>query len=196
VGAEQRPRDVWSDLVGGLLDARSDPVTARFEAELTAALDAGQLTEDTAHRLRFWQRASVRAVADHVRNVMPVALGALDAAHADAVRYADEAAEMLGPPVVAPAEEEEEEATDDEPAAPEPEPEPAPEPAPEPGPERGPVADPPSSPQPPTAAEQMVGNARTGSERRASTHEGAQPSSLGAPSLVILADLTQAEPRT
>ena len=89
-------RDVWYDLVGGLLDARDDPATARFDAELAAGLAAGTLTEDAAHRLRFWQRASVRSFADHARTVVPVALGALAAARREAQRYADEAATALG----------------------------------------------------------------------------------------------------
>jgi hypothetical protein len=91
-------RDVWAELVGGLLDARSDPATARFDAELTAALADGSLTDEAAHRLRFWQRASVRSLADHARTVLPVALGALDAARQDAERYVAEAAALLDEP--------------------------------------------------------------------------------------------------
>ncbi len=89
-------RDVWYDLVGGLLDARDDPATARFDAELAAGLADGTLTPDAAHRLRFWQRASVRSLADHARTVVPVALGALAAARHEAERYAEEAAAVLG----------------------------------------------------------------------------------------------------
>jgi hypothetical protein len=95
VTADGLGRDVWSDLVGGLLDARTDPATARFDAELAAAVAGGALTDEAAHRLRFWQRASVRALADHVSSVLPVALGALAAARKDAERYADEAAATL-----------------------------------------------------------------------------------------------------
>jgi hypothetical protein len=84
VSADDLGRDVWTDLVGGLIDARADPATARFDAELAAAVAAGDLPEETATRLRFWQRASVRAVADHARTVLPVALGALDAARREA----------------------------------------------------------------------------------------------------------------
>jgi hypothetical protein len=91
-------RDVWSDLVAGLLDARSDPATARFDAELTAGLADGSLTDEAAHRLRFWQRASVRLLADHARTVLPVALGALEAARNDAERYVEEAAALLDEP--------------------------------------------------------------------------------------------------
>ena len=88
-------RDVWYDLVGGLLDARDDPATARFDAELAAGLADGTLTPDAAHRLRFWQRASVRSLADHARTVVPVALGALAAARHEAERQAEEAAAVL-----------------------------------------------------------------------------------------------------
>ena len=96
-------RDVWSDLVGGLLDARTDPATARFDAELAAGLADGSLTEDAAHRLRFWQRASVRSLADHARTVLPVALGALEAARHEAESDVAEAADVLGEPEPAPA---------------------------------------------------------------------------------------------
>src|SRR5690349_12599008 len=54
----------WSHLVNGLLDARADLATERFDAELAVAVAAGDLTAETAHRLRFWQRASVNAVDD------------------------------------------------------------------------------------------------------------------------------------
>jgi hypothetical protein len=84
VRADDLGRDVWTDLVGGLIDARADPATARFDAELADAVAAGALPEETATRLRFWQRASVRAVADHARTVLPVALGAIDAARREA----------------------------------------------------------------------------------------------------------------
>jgi hypothetical protein len=85
-------------LVGGLLDARSDPATARFDAELAAGLADGSLTDETAHRLRFWQRASVRSLADHARTVLPVALGALEAARQDAEGYVAESAALLDEP--------------------------------------------------------------------------------------------------
>ena len=93
--ADDLGRDVWIDLVGGLIDARADPATARFDAELAGAVTAGTLSEETATRLRFWQRASVRAVADHARTVLPVALGALDAARRDAQEDVEVAAATL-----------------------------------------------------------------------------------------------------
>ena len=93
--ADDLGRDVWIDLVGGLIDARADPATARFDAELAGAVTAGRLSEETANRLRFWQRASVRAVADHARTVLPVALGALEAARREAHEDAEVAAATL-----------------------------------------------------------------------------------------------------
>jgi hypothetical protein len=70
----------YADLVGGLLDARVDPATEHFDAELSAALAAGTLTAETARTLRFWQRASIRGLVEHARNVLPPALSALEAA--------------------------------------------------------------------------------------------------------------------
>lgn len=93
--ADDLGRDVWTDLVGGLIDARADPATARFDSELAEAVAAGDLPEETATRLRFWQRASVRAVADHARTVLPVALGALEAARREAQEDAEVAAATL-----------------------------------------------------------------------------------------------------
>jgi hypothetical protein len=95
VTADDLGRDVWTNLVGGLIDARTDPATARFDAELADAVTAGALSEETANGLRFWQRASVRAVADHARTVLPVALGALDAARREALEDAAVAAATL-----------------------------------------------------------------------------------------------------
>jgi hypothetical protein len=70
----------YADLVGGLLDARLDPATEHFDAELSAALAAGTVTAEAARTLRFWQRASVRGLVEHARNVLPPALSALEAA--------------------------------------------------------------------------------------------------------------------
>jgi hypothetical protein len=95
VTADDLGRDLWTDLVGGLIDARADPATARFDAELADAVTAGALSEETATRLKFWQRASIRAVADHARTVLPVALGALDAARREAEEDVEVAAGTL-----------------------------------------------------------------------------------------------------
>jgi hypothetical protein len=73
----------YADLVGGLLDARVDPATEHFDAELSAAIAAGTVTAEAARTLRFWQRASVRGLVEHARNVLPPALSALEAAQAE-----------------------------------------------------------------------------------------------------------------
>jgi hypothetical protein len=68
----------YADIVGGLLDARLDPATRCFDAELASALAAGTVTAEAARTLRFWQRASVRGLVEHARYVLPPALVALD----------------------------------------------------------------------------------------------------------------------
>jgi len=68
----------YADIVGGLLDARLDPATRCFDAELASALAAGTVTAEAARTLRFWQRASVRGLVEHARYVLPPALAALD----------------------------------------------------------------------------------------------------------------------
>lgn len=88
---------VYSDLVSGLVDLRHDASTTRFDAELDTALDNGTVSPETAHRLRFWQRASVRAVDEHTRSVLPAALTALDTSRRDAQLAIDQMALMLGP---------------------------------------------------------------------------------------------------
>ncbi len=69
-----------ADLVAGLLDARADPATARFDAELEAAEAAGRIDAATARLLRWWQRESLRTVTEHVRTVIPAAIASLDEA--------------------------------------------------------------------------------------------------------------------
>jgi hypothetical protein len=98
------PRGIaYADLVGGLLDARVDPATQRFDAQLAEALEAGTVTGEVARALRFWQRAAVRGVVDHARRVLPPALEALDAAreesHDDAA--ADQRSWAAVPPAAA-----------------------------------------------------------------------------------------------
>lgn len=183
MGADEGPRDVWSDLVGGLLDARSDPATARFDDELAAAVTSGAVTAEAAHRLRFWQRASVRALADHARHVVPVALGALDAARLDAQQYVAGAADVLGAPEAAAEPHADDTAHEagapsgGEPAAQEPA---AQRPA-----AQVPAAQVPAKEEPPQTP-----------DRRASTGAAPEPSTLETPSRLIVADLTVAEPRT
>ena len=81
---------VYADLVSGLLGVRVDPATTRFDAELDTAVEAGQVSAEVAQELRFWQRASLHALSDHIRTVVPVALGALEASRREAEAYLDE----------------------------------------------------------------------------------------------------------
>jgi hypothetical protein len=61
--------------------ARHDDATARFDAELTAAVADGRLDEATARTLRWWQRASVRGAQNYLADLLPGVLHADDAAH-------------------------------------------------------------------------------------------------------------------
>ncbi len=67
----------YADLLAAVLAARSDPATQRFDAEIAAAEAAGDLAGATARSLRWWQRESVRAVGDHLAEVLPGLLAAL-----------------------------------------------------------------------------------------------------------------------
>ena len=83
----------YAELVSGLLEARHDAASARFDAEVAAAEADGRIDERTARVLRWWQRESVRAVVEHARAVIPPALGALDDADLEAARANDDAAQ-------------------------------------------------------------------------------------------------------
>lgn len=85
-------RSAWADLVAGVLDLRDDPATRRFDAELADAVAAGDLDEDTARTLRWWQRASVRAVVEHAATVIPGVAVAVEEARAGATRAVTEQA--------------------------------------------------------------------------------------------------------
>jgi len=65
-------------LVAALLGVRTDHASARFDAEIDAAVAANTLDVHTARALRYWQRASVQAVEDYAAGVLPVALAARD----------------------------------------------------------------------------------------------------------------------
>lgn len=67
----------YADLVTALLDIRPNLASAQFDAELSAAQAVGGIDEDTARRLRWWQRESVREVVDHAQSVLPPTLIAL-----------------------------------------------------------------------------------------------------------------------
>jgi hypothetical protein len=176
---ERRPdrQDAWSDLVSGLLDARDDPATARFDEELAAAVEAGEVTPHAAHRLRYWQRACLRALSDHVLTVVPTSLAALAEAREDANRYADQAARTLA-----------DAARSAQAAAA------APDPAPRPPASITLPADAPAqrpgAGQPETAAEQADLRLLS-DERRASTDQPRRPSTLEEPApRVLVAELT------
>lgn len=76
----------YAALLSALLDVRSDPATARFDAELAAAEARGTLDGATARTLRWWQRESVRALSDHLADVLPGLLASLSDADRAAVR--------------------------------------------------------------------------------------------------------------
>ncbi len=86
---------LWSGLVNGLLDARNDPATARFDTELATAVAAGELSRRTAQRLRFWQRAAVNAADDHARTVVPAVLDVLETARSEAQAYVEQGSATL-----------------------------------------------------------------------------------------------------
>lgn len=89
-GASATRRTALADLVAGLLEARRDIAGDRFDAELAALERAGDVSPEAARLLRYWQRASVRAVVDHARLVLPPALTALDEADQEASRAVED----------------------------------------------------------------------------------------------------------
>jgi len=91
--ATRRSREAaLSDLVAGLLDARLDPATDRFDAELAAAEQDGRIDSQTAKVLRWWQRESQRALVEHARVVLPPTLLALEQAASGAGREVEASA--------------------------------------------------------------------------------------------------------
>ncbi len=82
----------YADLVAGLLDARTDPATERFDAELASAEEDGRIDAQTAKVLRWWQRESLRALVEHGRVVLPPTLLSLEQAAAGADREAQASA--------------------------------------------------------------------------------------------------------
>ena len=83
------------DMVLGLLEARSDPATARFDEALGDAEAAG-LDERLARTLRWWQRESLAQLVEHAATVLPAALVSLDIAESAARTRSGEGAERLG----------------------------------------------------------------------------------------------------
>ncbi len=91
--ATRRSREAaLSDLVAGLLDARLDPATERFDAELAAAEEDGRVDPQTAKVLRWWQREAQRALVEHARVVLPPTLLALEQAATGADREVEQSA--------------------------------------------------------------------------------------------------------
>ncbi|TAK70782.1 MAG: hypothetical protein EPO13_02710 [Actinomycetota bacterium] len=90
--AHRRTRETYADLVLAVLDARQDAASARFDAVLAEAEAAGRVDATTARHLRWWQRASVRAVVEHAAATLPGTLTALDAADIEADGSAEQTA--------------------------------------------------------------------------------------------------------
>lgn len=93
----------YAELLAALLAVRSDPATARFDAELAAAEARGDLDGATARTLRWWQRESLRGLSDHLSRVLPHLLDDLAAASAEAVEAVDESAAAWDAASAAPA---------------------------------------------------------------------------------------------
>lgn len=84
----------YADLLSALLALRADPATSRFDAELAAAEAAGLIDGAVARTLRWWQRESMRGLADHLAAVLPDLLTELresDRAAAESVQEAQSA---------------------------------------------------------------------------------------------------------
>lgn len=71
-------RAAYAEIVTALADARPDPATERFDAELDAAVASGELDEQLARTLRWRQRESIRAIRDHLAEVLPTVLETLN----------------------------------------------------------------------------------------------------------------------
>jgi hypothetical protein len=82
----------YTALVAALLGVRTDNASARFDAEVEAALAANRLDVATARTLRWWQRASVRAVESYAASVVPAALATGSDADQVAALESDESA--------------------------------------------------------------------------------------------------------
>ncbi len=99
----------WDALVAALVATRTDHATARFDEALAEAEAAGLIDGPTARTLRWWQRESVRAVSDHITEVLPATIArmsASDAAARESVTSSDRAWSAVSPQpaqVVAPA---------------------------------------------------------------------------------------------
>jgi hypothetical protein len=85
-------------LLDALLAARTQPAADQFDDLVAASVAAGTLPPDLARQLRYWQRASVHEVCDHVRTVLPAvlptALAAVTASAEEASAGATSAAQV------------------------------------------------------------------------------------------------------
>lgn len=96
----------WDSLVAALVATRTDHATARFDEVLAEAEAAGLVDGPTARTLRWWQRESVRAVAEHVTEVLPATIARMAASDAEAresVATSDRAWSAVSSPTAAPA---------------------------------------------------------------------------------------------
>jgi hypothetical protein len=82
----------YAALLGALLDTRRDEATARFDAQLDAAVAGDRVDAATARALRWWQRASVRAVESYLTSMLPGLVALRDEADAHAAAEATAAA--------------------------------------------------------------------------------------------------------
>ena len=84
--------DRYTALVAALLGVRTDYASARFDAEVAAALSANRMDVATARTLRWWQRASVREVEGYAGTVLPMVLATRTDAETVAAVDSDESA--------------------------------------------------------------------------------------------------------
>jgi hypothetical protein len=73
-------RSAYAEVLAGLRDLADDGATQRFDRVVDDLLAQGQLTDDAATALRYWQRESLRNQADHLVTTASTALEALDLA--------------------------------------------------------------------------------------------------------------------
>jgi hypothetical protein len=97
-GHEVGTQAAYAEIVTALADARPDPATARFDAEVAAAVASGALDEQLARTLRWWQRESVRGVRDHLAEVLPPVLELMDRSALAAADATTPSESLDGPP--------------------------------------------------------------------------------------------------
>lgn len=82
----------YAAMIAALLDVRPAPASARFDAELDAAVAAQRIDPATARTLRWWQRTSVREAETYAATALPGVLATTGQADAVAERDCAEAA--------------------------------------------------------------------------------------------------------